>query len=92
MAQATLRALAARQGRREDPEIEEEPGKIGHEFRAEAPPPFAEAGYAPVRDGAFRYFGTSDATSWLLVLLERLGDGALAAELPGAEVVEGLAG
>ena len=36
VARATLRALAARQGRREDPEIEEEPGKIGHEFRADA--------------------------------------------------------
>jgi glycogen debranching enzyme len=81
VARATLRALAARQGRTEDPETEEEPGKIGHEFRAEVPGPFASRGYRTLRDGAFRYYGTSDATSWFLVLLERLGDGALAAEL-----------
>jgi glycogen debranching enzyme len=81
VARATLRALAALQGRREDPEIEEEPGKIGHEFRADAPPPFAERGYAPLRDGSFRYYATSDATSWFLVVLERLGDAALAVEL-----------
>jgi glycogen debranching enzyme len=81
VARATLRALATRQGRDDDPEIEEEPGKIGHEFRAEAPEPFARRGYQPLRDGAFRYYGTSDATSWFLVLLERLGDAGLAAEL-----------
>jgi glycogen debranching enzyme len=81
VARATLHALAARQGRQEDPEIEEEPGRIGHEFRAEVPEPFARHGYAPLRGGAFRYYGTSDATSWFLVVLERLGDAALAAEL-----------
>ena len=81
VARATLRALAARQGRREDPEIEEEPGKIGHEFRAEAPLELAQAGYAPLRGGEFRYYATSDATSWFLVVLERVGDAALAAEL-----------
>jgi glycogen debranching enzyme len=81
VARATLRALAARQGGEEDPEIEEEPGKIGHEFRAEVPEPFARHGYAPRRGGTFRYYGTSDATSWFLVVLERLGDAALAAEL-----------
>ena len=32
VARSTLRALALRQGTRDDPEIEEEPGKIGHEF------------------------------------------------------------
>jgi len=81
VARATLRALAARQGRADDPEIEEEPGKIGHEFRAGAPATFAERGYAPLRDGAFRYYGTTDATSWFLVLLERLRDRELTAEL-----------
>ena len=37
VARATLRALAARQGTREDRGTLEEPGKIGHEFR-DAPP------------------------------------------------------
>ena len=93
VARATLRALAARQGRAEDPEIEEEPGKIGHEFRAEAPASSREAGYAPPRDGAFRYYATSDATSWFLVVLERLGDAALAAELePSWRAAAALAG
>jgi glycogen debranching enzyme len=81
VARATLRALAARQGRAEDPDIEEEPGKIGHEFRAEIPAPLASRGFRTLRDGEFRYYGTSDATSWFLVVLERLGDAALAAEL-----------
>jgi glycogen debranching enzyme len=84
VARATLRALAARQGRRKDPEIEEEPGKIGHEFRDAAPAEFVAGGYAPVRDGQFRYYATSDATSWFLVVLERLGDARLAAELEPA--------
>jgi len=37
LARATLRALAADQGAIEDPEIDEEPGKILHEFRPVAP-------------------------------------------------------
>jgi glycogen debranching enzyme len=81
VARATLRALAARQGQTEDARTEEEPGKIGHEFRAEVPESFAKRGYLAPRDGAFRYYATSDATSWFLVVLERLGDAALVAEL-----------
>ena len=42
VARATLGALAARQGVRFDPLTLEEPGKIGHEFRA-LPPPSASA-------------------------------------------------
>ena len=38
VARATLRALAARQGDADDPEIDEEPGKILHEYRPESRP------------------------------------------------------
>ncbi len=79
IARATLRALAARQGTRTNPGTLEEPGKIGHEFRAEPPPVLVEKGW-PER-GRFDYFATADATSWFLVLLDRLGDAALATEL-----------
>ena len=40
VAHGTLRALAARQGRRAHPGTLEEPGRIGHEFRDAAPEPF----------------------------------------------------
>ena len=82
VAAATLRALAARQGRTHHPGTLEEPGKIGHEFRDEPPPQFVALGWPP--GGPFAYYGTSDATSWFLVLLAATGDGALA---PGEGVV-----
>jgi len=69
IAEATLRALAARQGRREHPGTLEEPGKIGHEFRDRAPGTFAQLGWPD--DGPFAYYGTADATSWFLVLAAR---------------------
>jgi len=81
VARATLRALAARQGGADDPETGEEPGKIGHQWADEVPEPFAVRGFAPLRGGRFAYYGTADATSWWLVVLATLGDGALAAEL-----------
>jgi len=74
VARATLRVLAERQATEPDAEIEAEPGKIGHEFRSEAPAPFAAAGYRPLRGGTFKYYGTADATSWWLVLLAALDD------------------
>jgi len=77
VARATLRELAARQGRRDDPVTLEEPGKIGHEFRAVAPVGFLPADW-PRRD-TFAYYATADATSWFLVLL------AAVASAPGAE-------
>jgi glycogen debranching enzyme len=83
IARATLRKLAALQGRVDDPEIDEEPGKIVHEYRPVAPPWLVAAGW-PVRDGGIRYYGTADATSWFLVLLAACGDRAFAAELAGA--------
>lgn len=80
VAAATLRALAARQGRRLDPQTEEEPGRILHEFR-ETVPDWLIAGGWPVRDGQLRYYGSSDATSWFLVLLAATGDPDLQREL-----------
>lgn len=84
VARSTLRALARRQGTRDDPEIEEEPGKIGHEFRDALPAPFADAGYRPASRNGFRYYGTADATAWWLVVLAATGDRGLAAELEPA--------
>ena len=80
VARATLRALAALQGSRDDPETDEEPGKILHEYRPRAEPRFAELGW-PVRDGQLLYYGSADSTSWFLVVLAALGDAALSAEL-----------
>jgi glycogen debranching enzyme len=82
VAAATLRALAARQGRRVHSGTLEAPGKIGHEFRDGAPEPFVRAGWPEA--GAFAYYGTADATSWFLVVLAATGDAALADELEAA--------
>jgi glycogen debranching enzyme len=57
VARATLQALADRQGRASHPGTQEEPGKIGHEFRD-----------APAREFVVAYYGTADATSWFIVL------------------------
>jgi glycogen debranching enzyme len=53
VARATLLALAARQGRREDPLTLEAPGRTGHELREAPPPSFVAAGGwgGPARDG-----------------------------------------
>ena len=83
VARATLRALAALQGTREDRETDEEPGKIVHEYRPHAEQRFVEMGW-PVRDGELRYYGSADGTAWFLVLLGALEDQALEAELEGA--------
>ena len=82
LARATLRALASLQGTVEDPETDEEPGKIVHEWWPEAPERLRRAGW-PIRDGELRYYGSADSTSWFLVLLASLGDRSLAAELEG---------
>ena len=83
VATATLRTLASLVGRVEDPETEEEPGRIVHEYRPVAPDWLVEAGW-PVRDGELRYYGTSDANAWWLVVLDATGDTALQAELAEA--------
>jgi glycogen debranching enzyme len=80
IAAATLRGLATRQGTSDDPEIDEQPGKIIHEYRPVAPDWMVEADW-PVRDGGIRYYGTSDATSWFLVVLAATGDADLQEEL-----------
>jgi glycogen debranching enzyme len=82
VARATLRALAKLQGRAEDPETDEEAGKIVHEWWPDAPERLLRAGW-PVRDGELRYYGSADSTAWFLVLLASLGDSSLAAELEG---------
>ncbi len=80
VARATLRVLAGLQGQREDPETDEEPGKIVHEYRPRAARRFEEMGW-PVRDGQLRYYGSADGTAWFLVVLAALGDSALEDEL-----------
>jgi glycogen debranching enzyme len=83
VARATLRALAALQGRARDPARDEEPGKIVHEWWPRAPARLVAAGW-PVRDGELRYYGSADSTSWFLVLLASLSDRSLASELEPA--------
>lgn len=60
----TLRYLARRQGEREDPRTEEEPGKILHELRRGEMARSGEIPHVP-------YFGTVDATPlWIILLHE----------------------
>ncbi len=80
VARATLRALASLQGAVDDPETDEEPGKIVHEWWPKAPERLRRAGW-PVREGELRYYGSADSTAWFLVLLAALGDRGLAREL-----------
>jgi glycogen debranching enzyme len=71
VARATLRALADRQGRETHAGTLEEPGKIGHEFRDEAPEAFVASGWPG--EGPFAYYGTADASSWFVVLAAAVG-------------------
>jgi glycogen debranching enzyme len=73
VARATLQALVELQGVRDDPETDEEPGKIVHEYRPHAEQRFVDMGW-PVRDGELRYYGSADGTCWFLVLAAALGD------------------
>jgi glycogen debranching enzyme len=83
LARATLRTLAALQGTRDDPETDEEPGKIVHEHRPRAEQRFVDLGW-PVRDGQLTYYGSADGTSWFLVVLASLQDDELEQELEPA--------
>jgi glycogen debranching enzyme len=78
---ATLRALAAIQGTREDVTWDEEPGKIVHEVRPAIS--VARQGYLGLElpEGELRYYGSADSTPLFLHVLATTGDGALAAEL-----------
>jgi glycogen debranching enzyme len=84
VAAATLRALAALQGTREDVTWDEEPGKIVHEVRPSIS--VARQGYLglDVPDGELRYYGSADSTPLFLHVLATTGDATLAAELEGA--------
>jgi len=63
LATGTLRTLARLQGHRSDPETEEEPGKIMHEFRHTTTRPATRLALPP------RYYGTVDATPLFVTLL-----------------------
>jgi glycogen debranching enzyme len=74
LAEETLRLIAGRLGRREDPEHDEEPGKVIHELRC---------GEVAHRDASpfARYYGTVDATPLFLCLLCEHADWAGSLEL-----------
>jgi glycogen debranching enzyme len=80
IAVATVRALAALQGVRDNPETDEEPGKILHEHWPQAPQRLIDGGWS-VRDGSLLYYGSADSTSWFLVVLAALADNGLIEEL-----------
>ncbi len=85
VAAATLRALAALQGAREDLTWDEEPGKIVHEVRPSIS--VARQGYLGLEvppEGDLRYYGSADSTPLFLHVLAMTGDAALAAELEPA--------
>jgi glycogen debranching enzyme len=67
MAEGTLRLLAAHLGRRDDPEHDEEPGKVLHELRVGE---IARRNLSPLA----RYYGTVDATPLFLCLLVEHAD------------------
>jgi len=81
VAAATLRALAALQGTREDVTWDEEPGKIVHEVRPAIS--VARQGYLGLElpEGELRYYGSADATPLFLHVMATTGDADLAAEL-----------
>jgi len=78
LAETTLRVLAARQSKEDDPFRDAEPGKILHEIRFGELTHFDERPHSP-------YFGTADATPLFLVLLDEYerwtGDTPLLREL-----------
>ncbi len=62
--EGSLTALASMQGTRRDPETDEAPGKILHEFR---PPPGPDV---PTLIPRFPYYGSVDATLLFIIALE----------------------
>jgi glycogen debranching enzyme len=71
IADATLGALGAALGERDDPEREEEPGKVLHELRRNDLDAYVAHGW-PVRDGELRYYGSVDASCWWLIVFGAL--------------------
>jgi glycogen debranching enzyme len=83
LAAGTLRALAALQGVRDDPETGEQPGKIPHELRRAAFD-IAEPGNTATVTLPPLHYGTVDATAlWVCLLVE-----AWQAGMPASEVAE----
>lgn len=83
LAAGTLRALAALQGVRDNPETGEQPGKIPHE-RRRAAFDIAESGNGNTVSLPPLYYGTVDATAlWVCLLFE-----AWQAGMPASEVQE----
>ncbi len=80
MAQAVLEALGNRRGRKIDMATHEEPGKILHEDRIEAPSWMIPAGWPVVSDGSMRYFGSVDSTPLFLILAAHTSFSGLAVE------------
>jgi glycogen debranching enzyme len=78
LARSVLTYLADRQGRREDPFHDEEPGKIMHEHRESE---LSRIGEMPFRT----YYGSADSTPLFVILLgdyvARTGDATLARQL-----------
>jgi glycogen debranching enzyme len=84
VAAASLRALAALQGSREDVMWDEEPGKIVHEVRPGISLERQDYLGLEVPDGELRYYGSADSTPLFLHVLATTGDAALAGELEPA--------
>jgi glycogen debranching enzyme len=80
LAEATLRVLAAQQGKGVDPFRDEEPGKIFHEIRFGEMTAFEERPHSP-------YYGSADSTPLFLILLDETerwtGNAGLVHELEG---------
>jgi glycogen debranching enzyme len=81
LAETTLRALAAQQGKGVDPFRDEEPGKIFHEIRFGEMTAFEERPHSP-------YYGSADSTPLFLILLDETerwtGSAGLVHEFEGA--------
>ena len=71
VADATVARLGRELGTVDDPEREEEPGKVPHEVRTDDLDLYVEHGW-PVRDGVLRYYGSVDASAWFLIVLGAL--------------------
>jgi glycogen debranching enzyme len=84
VAAASLRALAALQGQREDLTWDEEPGKIVHEVRPGISLERQDYLGLEVPDGDLRYYGSADSTPLFLHVLAMTNDAALVNELEPA--------
>lgn len=71
IAHATLARLGRELGAGDDPETEEEPGKVLHEARDADLGAYLAHGW-PVRNGRLRYWGSVDAGLWFLILAAAL--------------------